>query len=618
MFAELRRLLEEREASVLIEAPLSFRAGPSISQRLQILRGFRQATADLFIYIVKKAPKSLLQVASLWLLVSLIVLMALDAYPTSSHILQKFGGDIVAGWLGQLVFLSLFIDAVRGVLPRAVIVIPVIFYSSYYLAYWQQGIHVERLSDELKRINPKAVIKFDSTSNSLVTDQADFFAATHSIPVVYARDTSHVPDGYVSYRLVAHDALKQYLGRNANDVQVFSVYLNDTIQSNARELRIPERPTHKIINISTYDNPGEGWKDWNIGFETTTVSLEGKIVGVFKSGYVRRLPIVPFFTVGCKFSSETSTRACQAEFATEHISIESRPNDLDRVLYPDPISIMLGIKALSDEQLVHFRNSEIIDDATTRAPSGEDAAFGALQDIVGGRSPPLPWATSVLIASNPSRLAPFAASITRRFLDLSQTGAFEVPGRLAEARLLAAGIVALGPAEFATVQDLLLDLARRDNTIRDNYPLLYVRLADAGPKMYSIYRDQFLAQNAAERDKLLAVVAICRMGQADSELISAIDSEWAKFDSGDLKNINYRTALFIALLKLGRESTIKNSGGATSPILRGWYEAVLLGRSKTEVGPNNCMPIEWPENTYVPGFLAPRLTWTNEQWVPVN
>jgi len=253
-----------------------------------------------------------------------------------------------------------------------------------------------------------------------------------------------------------------------------------------------------------------------------------------------------------------------------------------------------------------------------RAAPGEDAAFGALRDIISGRSPPLSWRTSFLIASNPSRLAPFAAVMTKRFLDLSQIGAFDVPGRLEQIRLLVAGIVALGSAEFATVQDLLSDFARRDNSIRDTYPLLYIRLADAGPKMYSIYRDQFLAQNATHRERLLAVIAICRIGQADSELISAINSEWAKFDSGELKDNNYQTALFVALLKLGQESTVKNSGRLTSQILKGWYEAVLAGRGKTDTGPNNCMPMEWPEESYVPGFLAPGLKWVNERWAIGN
>jgi hypothetical protein len=599
---------------VLIEAPLRFRACLLASWRPRTILGFIRKTDGSLDYITKNIPKSLFRVSSLWFAVSLIALMALEAPSAPGRILQKFGADTVTGWLSQLVFLSLFIDALKGALPRAAMLIPIIFYFSYYFAFWQQGIHVKLESDELRRTNPQMIVQFDSKLHSLVVDQADVFAATHSIPVVYQREPSYAADGYLSYRLIARNEIEAYLRRN-DDVQIFSVYINDTIQSNAKELRFPERPPHKIISVSVHDDPGEGWKDWNIGFQITTASFEGQVRGVFKSGYVSRLPIVPFFTIGCKFSSEISKRTCQAEFATERVLIESRPDFVDRTLYPDPVSIMLGIKALSDNQIAHFRNSDVGDDPPTRAAPGEDTAFGALRDIVDGRSPALSWATSFVIASNPSRLGPFATVMTKRFLDLSQMGAFDVPGRLDQARLLAAGIVALGPAEFATVRDQLSDLARRDNSIRDNYPLLYVRLADVGPKMYSIYRDQFFAQNATERDKLLAVIAICRIGQADSELISAINSEWTKFDSGELTDNNYQTALFVALLKLGQESTIKDTGRPNSRILRGWYEAVLAGRGKTDVGPNNCMPMEWPENTYVPAFLAPRLRWANERWV---
>ena len=81
-------------------------------------------------------PKSLLRVSSLWFAIALIVLMALEVPSAPGRILERFGADIVAGWLGQLVFLSLLIDALKGALPRAVALIPIIFYSSYYFAFW--------------------------------------------------------------------------------------------------------------------------------------------------------------------------------------------------------------------------------------------------------------------------------------------------------------------------------------------------------------------------------------------------------------------------------------------------------------------------------------------------
>ena len=116
---------------------------------------------------------------------------------------------------------------------------------------------------------------------------------------------------------------------------------------------------------------------------------------------------------------------------------------------------MLGIKGLSHREIVRFRNSDFDGDLPVRAPPGEDAAFGALRDIVSGRSASLSWKTSFLIASNPSRLASFAAAMTRRFLDLNQIGALDAPSRFEQIKLQIAGIASLGPTEFATVQDLL-------------------------------------------------------------------------------------------------------------------------------------------------------------------
>jgi hypothetical protein len=583
-----------------------------------LLRGNPTRNADPLGLVVKKSPQSLLRLSCLWFASALIVLMVLEASSGSGQILERFGADIVAGWLGQLVLLSLFIDALRGTLPRFVMLIPVLVYSGYYFAFWQQGTHAELKSDELRKTNPKIILQFDAKLHSLVVDQADVFAPTHSIAVVYAKDSSYVQDGYVSYRLIAKENIKEYLSRNADNVQIFSVDWGGVIQKNVKVLRIPERPPGKIITVTVHDDDGEGWKDWNIGFETTSLSFDGQVVGLFKSGYVQRLPIVPFFRLGCKFSLEPLRRRCQAEFTTEQVPIESRPDSVDPALYPDPVSIMLGIKGLSHYSIAHFRRSDVSAEPPTRAAPGEDAAFGALQDVINGQSPPLSWRTSFLIASNPSRLAPFAASMTKRFLDLSQAGAVDVPGKLEQMRVLVAGIEALSPADFTTVQELLSDAARKDNRIRDNYSLLYLRLADVDSKMYSIHRDQFLAQNATQQEKLLAVIAICRIGQADSELISAINSEWARLDSGELKDNNYQSALFVALLKLGQESTVKNSGRPNSRILQGWYEAVLAGRGKTDVGPNNCMPMEWPEASNVPASLAPSLKWVNERWVLSN
>jgi hypothetical protein len=166
------------------------------------------------------------------------------------------------------------------------------------------------------------------------------------------------------------------------------------------------------------------------------------------------------------------------------------------------------------------------------------------------------------------------------------------------------------------VQGQLIDLARNSD-LRHNYPLLYLRLADAGATLYSIYRDQFLAQNATQAEKQLAALAVCRIAQADSEFISAIKSEWTD-GSGEAKDDNYRAALFVALASLGQEGDLRSSMRSNSRVLQGWYDAVLAGRGRTKVGPNNCMPMEWSGDAYLPPIMAPRLQWKQEQWRVVD
>jgi hypothetical protein len=489
------------------------------------------------------------------------------------------------------------------------------FYLSYYFAFWQQGIQIKLKSDELRNTNPSKIIQFDPGAYSLVTESADTFAASYSIPVVYVRDTSYLRDEYISYRLIDKDKLTQYLSNNDENVQALPVYFDGVIQPNLKELRFPERPKHKIISVTVRDNPGEGWKDWNIGIITTSVGLDDRVVGTFKSAYVSKLSVAPFFKIGCRYFATTSKRACFAEFVTEQFSIETQPDSIDRTQYNSPVSIMLGIKALSRDEIRDFRGFDA--QAPIRPAAGEDEAFEALRDIIDGRSPALSSETSFLIAGNPLRLAPLAAGMAKRFVDLNRVDNANLPGGREQATLLATGIAALGPADFASVQGQLTDLSRTDG-VREEYPLLYLRLADGGPKLFSIYRDQFLAQSATQNERLLAALAICRIGQADTELISAIKSEWMASDSGASKSDNYRAALFVALAKLGQEDVLTSRGGSNSKILRDWYHAVLAGRGKTSVGPNNCMPMELPGNLHVPAFMAPRLRWTQEQWRVVD
>jgi hypothetical protein len=550
---------------------------------------------------------------------ALAALTALQAPYATGPALEAFGAGYVTGWLAQLYLLSLIVDVLRGTLPLPAVLIPGLFYSGYYVAYFEQGIHARLKSLELRQTNPQKIIDFNPSSYSLVMDRPEVFVASHAIPVAYAYSTNFRPELFLSYRLISKSGVQDYINGRER-YSLMSVYWDNIRLNNVAILQTPEHPPHPIILATDHDNPGEGWKDWNIGEETTSLQLGGRTVGSFKSAYLQRLPILPFFTIGCKFLADSWQRQCGLNFVTEREVIESRPDHVNHIVYGDPVGIMLGIKELSKTDIAEFHENtreEGRNASHVRVAPGEDAAFEALSDIVEGRNPRLSWEMGYLIASSPAspqRLAPLAGGMVRRLVDLSRNDS-SVPNHRQQAALLAFGIAALEPSDFAGAEGPLMDLARK-GSLRVEHPLLYIRLADAGPNMFSIYRDQFMAPDARKPQRLLAALAICRLGQADSELAAAIKSEWSSdFDAEGVNDDNYKAALFVALLKLGRADALKGASRPNSKALQSWYDANLAGRGKTDVGPNNCMPMEWPGNDYVPPPLAPSLRWAQNEWI---
>jgi hypothetical protein len=285
--------------------------------------------------------------------------------------------------------------------------------------------------------------------------------------------------------------------------------------------------------------------------------------------------------------------------------------------FDDPVSVMLGVRKYTNAELADFHgfpaNAALAPHRSERPNVGSDAAFAALQAIVEGLSPTVAWSMGEAIASQPERLAPLATGMAQQFVKLSQLDAGDAPGRREQAALLAVGLAALAPADFATVADPLREVVRRAGAWRDN-PVLYVRLADAGPSMFSFYRDRFLANDATRSELLLAALAICRAGLGDGELVAALETRFSDFAAGDKRDDDYKTALFVALVKLGQNNFLRKAAPERTRPMKEWTDAVLAGRGATAVGPNNCMPIEWPRADYLPPDLAPRLRWSNLNW----
>jgi len=83
----------------------------------------------------------------------LLVFLALEVLPLPGLYLMFMGGSLFAGLLVHLLLASLFVEAVIGRIPRALILVPIIAYGAYYAAYFREAWQVAQVSKKLRTTN---------------------------------------------------------------------------------------------------------------------------------------------------------------------------------------------------------------------------------------------------------------------------------------------------------------------------------------------------------------------------------------------------------------------------------------------------------------------------------
>ena len=128
--------------------------------------------------------------------------------------------------------------------------------------------------------------------------------------------------------------------------------------------------------------------------------------------------------------------------------------------------------------------------------------------------------------------------------------------------------------------------------------------------MFSFYRDRFLAPETSRLERLLAALAICRIGQADSELISAMTRQWSGSEAaaGD-DNYNYKLRYLSRFSSLGAKTSCGRRSNTdfrdVESLVRSRPGPARQDGSRPE---QICIPMEWPR-AGVSSFssLSPRL-----------
>jgi hypothetical protein len=548
----------------------------------------------------------------------LIVFLALEYFPITGVYLMLAGGSLFAGFIVHLFFASMFVEALTGRVPRAFILVPIIAYGGYYAAYFREGLQVEQLSQKLRATNPGKIYDFDPTVNTLVMDRAQEFVETHDVPVVY-EPNRNFPEAYLSERLITRAQCRGIKKDTQNRVFTLGVHFNHIFQENICLLRFPERPANKVVKVTLLGDP-QIWAHHNeIRRQTTEIIVDDKTVGSFTRAFIWRLPTFPYLAIGCALIDQPSSWRCFAGFNRSFMTIDGTPDTVDSAKFDDPISVMLGIRKYAAADLSNFAgfdsNSQALDSAHKEPEKVENGVFDVLDAIIDGQNPKTPFNLGYSLATNPDRLAPRADGMARRFVALVRGDIRTIPNWREQMEALAKAIGALPHEAFVSIAGPLFDLVKEDpDRAMHKYPMIYVRMGEAGTLTLPFYRDQLMAKEIRGWQRMFPVLALCRIGEADTDLIGEMKRRYNSVDlEGGGDPVNYKTALFVTLLKLGQQSFLQENhpdkGGRDQ-----WYADILAGKGLTKTGPNNCMPEDWPHTIYATREVAPRLKWSRNGW----
>ena len=268
-----------------------------------------------------------------------------------------------------------------------------------------------------------------------------------------------------------------------------------------------------------------------------------------------------------------------AGFTRSLMTIDGIPDTVDRAKFDDPISVMLGIRKYVAADLTNFAgfdsNLPALDSVHKEPERVQNSVFDALDAVIDGQNPKPPFNLGYSVATNPDRLVPRAEGMARRFAALVRADFRTVPNW--REHEVAVAIGALPHEAFVDVAGPLFDAVKEDpDRARHKYPMIYIRLGEAGAMTLPFYRDQIMAREMRGWERLPPHSLYAEIGEADPDLIEEVKKRYNSvvFQAGG-DPVNYKTALFVTLLKLGQESffcaiIIRTRAGVTTGMQTYW------------------------------------------------
>ncbi len=549
-----------------------------------------------------------------WALIAAVILTCLQFVPDLALLTLLVGGPFMIAMLIHVFLISLFIEAAIGRAPRGLMAIPIAAYGGYYALYLSEGFEIAKRVAEIRKLNPGKLVDFDPARDAFVGKDQGHLVQRYEIPVVYEPNDNIKPEGYLSYRLVRSDQCRA-LGRDSQSrIMIMDVSRNSGVPANRRfpvcVLRFPDKPEGRILTVTKVDDP-EIWKRKpGLTEQITDLTANGKVIGSYRSAFVWRLQAFPMMLIGCTVL--TSKRECDVAFLRDFQTVETVPDSVDKTKYNTAESVMLGFRKYTDKELEDFKGFASNEPALVRAAAEpkrvEDETYTTLERILDGEPVKPVWAMAYALTRDPERLAPYGERMAKRLAEVWDPN---LPADLRDtAGVLATAIATLPPAEFQKIADAVFGLVQQ-RSAPSRSPALYLRAADAGPQTLDFYKDEILKRKDKTYLSKLPVLAICRIGVPDAQIIAELKRLFEATDDKQIRNEDL-TALFVTLVKFGQEDFLR--GKKTDWRDTAWAEAVLEGRGLTTTGPNNCMSKEWGYTEFLGPVMQPSLSMYNGRW----
>jgi len=257
----------------------------------------------------------------------------------------------------NLGFVLMAKEAWQGKLPRALVVLPILYFSIYAGVTIAGHSQLQRLRGEIAATNRAAHLAFDPQQNDLViaakvvdsgptlSKVAENLIEAYDIPVVYGVNGSRRGPAHLSYR-IAEKKDCNAIKRGDPNIVTFAFQENGVFNFNLCLVRRPEDPTKPAVTVTAEESPAT--LDWLLPttLETITVTDAENQTVTLEGGTAAPFAWIPLPVMGCALDSASPKWRCFAEFERAAFTplAGERGHDLDRNANTAAIAAALGLE----------------------------------------------------------------------------------------------------------------------------------------------------------------------------------------------------------------------------------------------------------------------------------